>query len=313
MDPDTFLAQDDVHLLVQALNTFALEVDDANDRKDALVNAGIHLAFRSKLIYGSSPHLFANKLVANFREYRVSNHQPAYHPLVSLLNYLLSVHELEDQNRNLFKRLVKQGQDNFDGQTARSAVGRIESPPGTAMGTGVLVDKQLLLTCKHIFERIFAHGLNHAWVRFGYKTGKYGIELGDVFELDIKGLDKQDTQSDGAYDYTSVRIIGNPEYRAAHLSNNLPNTTQNVRLVHHPRGEPVQISTIGQVVQVDKEYIKHDIQTDYGSSGAPIFDLNWRVVAIHRGNLSLSGAYVPGLTEGIPIYSIWNTIKPQFS
>ena len=313
MDPDTFLAQDDVHSLIQALNTFALEVDGADDRKDMLINAGIHLAFRSKLIYGSSPHLFANKLVANFREYRVSNHQPTYHPLVSLLNYLLSVHELEDQDRNLYKRLVKQSQDNFDGQAARSAVGRIESPPGSAMGTGVLIDRQLLLTCKHIFERIFALGLSRAWVRFGYKTGKYGIELGEVFELDIKGLDILDTQSDGIYDCTLVRIIGNPEYHAAHLSNNVPDTTQNVRLVHHPRGEPVQISNVGQIAQVDTEYVKHDIPTDYGSSGAPIFDLNWRVIAIHRGNPSLSRASVPGLTEGIPIYSIWNTIKPHLS
>jgi hypothetical protein len=313
MDPDTFLIQDDVHLLVQVLNKFALEVDAPGDRKDVLVNAGIHLAFRSRLIFGTSPLLFATMLVARFREYRVSDKHPMYHPLVNLLDYLLKVHELEDQERDLFKRLVNQGMENFNGLAARSAVGRIESPIGTAMGTGVLVDRHHILTCKHVLERIFDKGLDRTWVRFGYKTGKYGVELGEVFELDIKSLASHETRSNNAFDYALVRIFGEPRFRPALLSNSLLNTTQNVRLVHHPRGEPLQISDVGQLVQVDKEYIKHNVKTDYGSSGAPIFDLDWHVVAIHRGTLSLSRPSAPGITEGVPLYSIWNDIKPRLS
>ena len=179
------------------------------------------------------------------------------------------------------------------------------------MGTGVLVARQLLLTCNHVFERIFDNGLGSAWVRFGYKTGKYGIEMGEVFELDIKNITRHATQPDTTLDYALVRIIGKPEYRAALLSNNLLNATQDIRLIHHPRGEPSQISDIGQIVQVDKEYIKHNVKTDYGSSGAPIFDLSWRVVAIHRGTLSLSRSSTPGVTEGIPLYSFWDDIKPR--
>ena len=313
MDPDTFLVQDDVHLLVQALNTFALEVDAADDRKDILVNAGIHLAFRSKLIFGTSPNLFANKLAAHFREYRVSEQQPKYHPMVSLLEYLLNVYELVEQDINLFKRLVKQGQENFDGLAARSAVGRIESPLETAMGTGVLVDRQHLLTCKHVFDRISDNGQDRAWVRFGYKTGKYGVEPGEVFELDLKTIVSNNGQPDHALDFALVRIIGKPEYRIAPLSNSWLNTMQSVRLVHHPRGEPAQISEVGQIVDVGKDYFQHNIETGFGSSGAPIFDLNWRVVAIHRGTLSLSRPSAPSVTEGVPLYSIWNDIKPHLS
>lgn len=305
--------QDDVHLLVQALNTFALEIDAADSRKDILANAGIHLAFLCKLIFGTSAYLFANKLAAQFRDYRMSDQQPMYHPMVSLLEYLLKVHELEDQDRNLFIRLVKQGLENFAGQVARNTVGRIESPLGNAMGTGVLVNSQALLTCRHVFERILEGGQDHAWVRFGYKTGKYGVELGEVFKLDEESFANNDSQSDNALDYTLVRIIGKPGKQMATLSNEVLNTTQNIRLVHHPRGEPVRISDVGQVVHVDKEYINHNIKADYGSSGAPIFDLNWHVVAIHRGNLALSRSYALGVTEAIPISSIWNDIKPHLS
>src|SRR2546421_6589444 len=151
--PDIFLVQEDIALLVQALKMFALEVDTAEGRKDVLTNAGIHLSFRTKLTYETSPYLFANRLVASFREYRVSGHQPTYHPMVSLLEYLLQTQELEDQDRNLFTKLVKLGRDNFGGLEARSAVGRIESPPGEAIGTGVYIGKQLLLTCRHVIER----------------------------------------------------------------------------------------------------------------------------------------------------------------
>ncbi len=308
-NPEIFLAQEDVPLLVQALTMFALEVDAADDRKDTLVNAGIHLAFRSNLTFESRPLLFANKLVARFREYHVQGYQPIYHPMVSLLEYLLQTHELEEQDRNLFNRLLKRGMDNFNGLTARSAVGRIESPPGTAIGTGVLVDRQSLLTCYHVFERIFEHGHDQAWVRFGYKTGRYGIETGEVFELETKSIARSASPSDHMLDYALVRIIGKPKSHPASLSSSVLSSAQPIRLIHHPRGDPVQFSDIGQIVQVDQEHIKHNILTEYGSSGAPILDMDWQVVALHRGTLSLSRPSPPGITEGIPIFSIWDDIK----
>lgn len=196
---------------------------------------------------------------------------------------------------------------------ACSAVGRIESPPGTARGTGLLVGRQLLLTCKHVVERIFYAGLDRLWVRFSYKTGEYGVESGDVFELDLKHMIADNAHPIHALDYTLVRIIGEPPYAHASLSHGRLNRTQRVRIVHHPRGEPAQISDVGQITDVAKEYIQHNIRTDFGSSGAPIFDLEWHVVAIHRGKLRFSRSYPPGVTEGIPMYSIWNNLNSHLS
>lgn len=308
MNQDTFLVQDDVHLLVQALNTFALEVDTAAERKDTLVNAGIHFAFRSKLIFASSPQHFANQLVAHFREHRVSSQQPTYHPMVCLLDYLLKTHDIEERNRELFTRIIKYEMENLERLTASRAVGRIESPPGTAMGTGVLVGRQLLLTCKHVFERILENGLDRAWVRFGYKAGRYGTETGDLFEVDIRDVSLSDAQSNDTLDYALVRIAGKPEYRTALLFNGQLSAAQSIRLIHHPLGEPAKISDVGQIVQANKDYIKHNIKTDYGSSGAPIFDQNWHVVAIHRGALTPGRSPTPGISEGVPLYRIWDDI-----
>src|SRR5438128_716485 len=99
INPDIFFTQEEVPSLVQALNTLAIEANTADDRQNMLVNSGVHLALRSKLHLGVSPQIFANKLVACFREYRVSMYQPRYHPLISLLEYLLQICELDDQDR----------------------------------------------------------------------------------------------------------------------------------------------------------------------------------------------------------------------
>lgn len=201
--------------------------------------------------------------------------------------------------------------ENFDGLMALSAVGRIESPPGTAMGTGVLVGRQLLLTCNHVFERIFDNGLDGAWVRFGCRAETNGAAMGDLFEVNIKDATRHKAPPGSTLDFALVRIIGKPEYHTAFLFTGLLSAKQNIRLIHHPRGEHTQISDVGQIIQAHKDHIKHNIKTDYGSSGGPIFDQSWRVVAIHRGALGPGRSIAPGITEALPLYSIWNNIKQR--
>ncbi len=313
MNPDTFLSQEDVYLLAQAMNTLALEAATANDRRNLLINAGVHSAFSSKLCFDTSPYLFANQLVAQCREYQVSELRPIYHPMVCLLKYLLQVHELDDQVRDLFQRLVKNGQENFHGLAACKTVGRIEAPLSNAIGTGVLVDQQLLLTCKHIVERIVNRNQQQAWIRLGYKTGKYGIEAGQELELDIKEIIRQGISADAGQDYALIKIKKKTEQPHAHLFNGFPHLTQNIRLIHHPRGKPIEISDLGEVVLVGDETIQHTIPADFGSSGGPIFDQNWRMLAIHKGTPSASSARVPDAAEAIPLYSIWKDIQPHIS
>ena len=308
MNPDEFIAQEDVYLLMQALTTVALDIDAADSRKDILVNAGINIDWRSKLTFTESAYLFANKLVAHFREFRVSEEQPTYHPMVKLLEYLLRSSMLEGQDQHLLTRLVKQGQNNFGALMARRTIGRIKSPLGTAFATGILIGNQLLLTCNHVFERICESGQDRAWVRFGYKMGKYGVEMGKVFELDMKNLVSHKSEPD----YALVRVIGKQGGPIVPVFVGLPSVMQDVRLIHHPGGAPAQISEVGQIVSVDKDYLQHTIRTEYGSSGGGIFDLHWRLIAIHRG-APLHRPLMPSTTEGVPLYSIWNDLKPYLS
>lgn len=311
MNPELFLEQkDDVVRLTLALNQFAIKVNEASERQEVLESAGIDIAFLSNLKLSATSNKFAPALVAAFKSYRISNQRLDYHPMVSLLKHLCDlapIYGLAAQDVALFNRLSEQGQENFKALAARSAVGRIESPKGTGIGTGVLIRKNLLLTCDHIFSKSQA---TKAWVRFNYTTGSYALDS-DVFELELDTATRS-----SQLDYASVRVKGEPRPRTANLIDAILDSNQEIRLIHHPQGQHVVISDLGRIVQVGEDYIDHNISTDEGSSGAPIFNRDWQIVAIHRGNLGIGRAgrsLEPGTTSGVPLRAFWKSIQTQLS
>lgn len=310
MNPELFLKQIDVAPLTLALNQFALKVNVASDRQEFLESAGVNNALLSNLKFDTQPNRFAQALVAAFKSYRISNQCLDYHPMVSLLKYLCDlapIYGLADQDVALFTRLAEQGQENLKALAARSAVCRIESPKGQGIGTGVLIGKSLLLTCDHIFSKSQA---KEAWVRFNYTSESYSLDS-DVFELDLDTAIRYNQ-----LDYALVRVKGEPKQRTANLVNAILDSNQEIRLIHHPQGQYVLISGLGQIVQVGDDYIDHNVSTDEGSSGAPIFNLDWQLVAIHRGNLGIGRAgrsLEPGTTSGVPLRAFWKNIPTQLS
>jgi len=310
MNPELFLEQKDVVPLTLALNQFALRVNVASDRQEFLDSAGVDNALLSNLRLDTQPNRFAQALVAAFKSYRISNQRLDYHPMVSLLKHLCDLaplYGLADQDVALFTRLAEQGQENLKTLAARSAVGRIESPKGQGIGTGTLIGKNLLLTCDHIFSKSQA---KHVWVRFNYTSGSYALDS-DVFEL---ALDTATRSSQ--LDYALVRVKGEPKQRTANLIDAILDSSQEIRLIHHPQGQHVVVSGLGQIVQVGEDYIDHNISSDEGSSGAPIFNRDWQLVAIHRGNLGIGRAgrsLEPGTTSGVPLRAFWKNIQTQLS
>ncbi len=309
MNPEVFLEQKDVVPLTRALNQFGLRVNVASDRQEFLESAGVDIALLANLRLDTQPNRFAQALVAAFKNYRVSSQRLDYHPMVSLLQYLLAVppYELVDQDVALFTQLVERGEENCNALAARSAVARIESPKGTGLGTGILIGKSLVLTCDHIFSK---SQVTQAWARFNYTSGSYALDS-DLFELDLDTATRS-----SQLDYALVRLKGEPKQRTANLIDTILDSSQEIRLIHHPQGQHIVISGLGQIVQVGDDYIDHNISTDEGSSGAPIFNREWQLVAIHRGNLGIGRAgraLEPGTTSGVPLRAFWKNIQAQLS
>ena len=309
MNAEVFLEQRDVVPLTKALIKVLRKLNTANDRQSVLESAEINRAFIGNFRLESQPNILAPALVAAFKTYRISSQQLDYHPMVKLLGYLVDLgdltenYEMSDQEVHLFDQLLPQGQENFKALKVRSTIGRIESPKGTGIGTGVLVEKNLLLTCNHVFSKT---QVQQAWVRFGYNTGSYGLE--DVFELN-----REFVINDNRLDYALVRIQGKPQQPIVHLKDALLDADQEIRLIHHPLGEPVVISDIGKIIQVGEDYIDHNINADEGSSGAPIFNRQWELVAIHQGHPGIGRCMEKGTLGGIPIRAIWKQITPYLT
>lgn len=60
---------------------------------------------------------------------------------------------------------------------------------------------------------------------------------------------------------------------------------QTLSILQHAKGGPLQIG-IGHVTAVLPTKVVYDANTEPGSSGAPVFNMNWELVGIHQcGNL----------------------------
>lgn len=305
MNPDIFLEPSDVTPLIKALIPVFTTTNGASERHSLLENADIDSAFIGNLKLDAPPIFFTSTLVAKLKTYKVSHQKNNYHPALNLLEHLVGLAEfygLSDEGLRICDRLIKQGQENFKALTVRNAVGRIESPQNTGIGTGVLIAQNLLLTCNHIFT---ITRVEKAWVTFGYKSDSYSRQ--DIFELDLDFVSYHNQ-----LDFALIRLQPNPSLKPIRPVNVGLDSGQKIRLIHHPMGLPVVISGLGEIVQVGQEYIDHNLNTDKGSSGAPIFNDAWELVAIHRGNPGV-GRPTKGTMEGKPISAIWDSIANHLS
>jgi S1-C subfamily serine protease len=309
MNPDVFLEQKEVSPLIAALTRWSQQVIIASDRQDMLNNAGIHQTLLNQIKFENKAPLFATNLVAEMKKNIFSYQKADYHPLVSLLQYLcdraqLQIDESPEEDLALFGKLLEDGHDKLKALASRHAVGRIESPKGTGIGTGVLIQPDLLLTCNHVFTK---SQVKEAWVRFNYKFGSFLLDK-YLFELDFDLVSKHNRP-----DHALVRVKGQPQQLTTNQVNDRLDSGQEIRTIHHPLGKHIEISQIGHIVQVGEDYINHNLRTDNGSSGAPIFNRQWELIAIHQGDTGIGRTLPLGIMGGIPIRTIWDKISPYLA
>jgi hypothetical protein len=306
MNPENFLNGEEAVPLQHGLNRLVTKFQDPDQRRNLFIAAGIHEGFLSGIKLTDAPLFLAINLAGKFREYPVSLRHPDYHPLLSLAVFLGQLGRdpagLTDDDLRLFERLERRARQNLLALKARSAVGRIETPLGQGIGTGVYAGNGYLLTCRHVFRKAQAQ---QAWVRFGYKQASYGLE--DVFELELNPLAVA-----GPQDFALARLAGVPDALPVRFNRAAISSGQEtqIRMIHHPLGQPVVISEPGRVVEAGLDYLDHDIPTQPGSSGAPLFDLNWQVVALHRGDPGIGRPVAPNTTEAVPLPAFWDRISP---
>jgi V8-like Glu-specific endopeptidase len=221
------------------------------------------------------------------------------------------------------------------------AVGRIELPRGRAHGTGFLVGPDLMLTNYHVFKS--KDVLASAVVRFDYHANADGVVTqGRIFDFQP---DFYVGSPDTELDFALVRIKGEPLAerklqpgdeglgylellrRGRHrgyllVSPSLIVEHERVNIIQHPNGNPQKVVLTQNYVlaTMSDTRVHYLADTLPGSSGSPVLNRYWEVVALHHSGGAhppqkassdlqklLKGVYK--FNEGIPIRAILPQIE----
>jgi V8-like Glu-specific endopeptidase len=171
------------------------------------------------------------------------------------------------------------------GMRRARAVARIRVADG-ALGTGFLIPGDLVVTNHHVFrDRNAAVG---ATVHFNYqKTVEGGNAEVEELPLDPDAF----FVTSAADDCTIVKVADEPcaRWGAIELQPAQVQVNDRVNIIQHPGGDQKQLSFFHNLVlYVGEGRVQYLTDTLPGSSGSPVFDKDWRLIALHH-----SGGWIP--------------------
>lgn len=186
-----------------------------------------------------------------------------------------------------------------------AAVCRVKTPSG--YGTAALVAPNVVLTNFHVVEDIIDERGNlngqaeclfdHKWISSTYTTPEVKVRARSC--LSFSRYAEEDCRADALnknpelLDYALLEIERNIADKPlveggdprGHL--NIPDPLRSVEkntaliILQHPNAQPMKID-IATATDCSATRIRHNVNTEAGSSGAPIFDARLNLVAIHH-------------------------------
>jgi V8-like Glu-specific endopeptidase len=179
------------------------------------------------------------------------------------------------------------------GSTVARAIGRIlirSRGRIVGYGTGFLVSSRLLMTNNHVLETETVAG--RSAVEFDYyerRTGQTGPTVLFEFEPQLFFLTDEDL------DFTLVAVktqstTGTPLTEQGWI----PLITDSgkaligepVNIIQHPRGAPQQIVIKNnEIADCIDDFLHYKADTEPGSSGSPVFNMQWELAALHHSGV----------------------------
>lgn len=179
------------------------------------------------------------------------------------------------------------------GYLAARSVGRVfVRGHGAHYGTGFLVSPSLLLTNNHVLAS--RQEAERGVIEFNYQAGiggrtllpaAFALEPGRFFVTDpdldftLVAVADRSQGGDGLDGFSWLRLS---EAQGKVILG------EKVNIIQHPNGEPKQLALReNQVVDLLEHFVHYAADTAPGSSGSPVFNDQWEVVALHHAGVPL--------------------------
>lgn len=228
--------------------------------------------------------------------------------------------------------LIQAGTPYQDVDAFRSKLASLEAAvcqidTGAGFGTGTLIAEDLVLTNHHVIaSKISSEGKLTGPVicRFDYKSNGAGYTTPalDVMANALLAFSPHASEDlingpmatdSGALDYAILKLErklakepivadGDPRGRIDVSAPSAIAMNAGLLLLQHPGGKPMKID-LGSVLNLGATRFRHSVNTEPGSSGAPVFDAALCLIGIHHAGQSGGPAKVP-YNEGIPLGAI---------
>jgi V8-like Glu-specific endopeptidase len=171
-------------------------------------------------------------------------------------------------------------------------------------GTGFLVAPDTILTNYHVLHDLRVDGspVKQVDIWFNHEQDETGRpRLVDPYEGDVETI-----AGDTEHDWAILRSLTpvKKEYEMLSIRPSRPVSVSDfVYIIQHPEGRTKKIGLLhNQVVHVTRDRVQYLTDTLPGSSGAPVFNDEWQVVALHhRGIEGDVSRGEPGRNQGIHI------------
>lgn len=181
------------------------------------------------------------------------------------------------------------------------AVARIVTPKSRA--TGFLIAPNLLMTNHHVIP-------NEETADNSFADFNFQLLWPDKFEKYCRyRLTSDFFRANPDLDYAIVGVSGNPGQRYGYVNLDVRSeaaVNDYVSIIQHPEGSFKKIAlTDSEVITVNNTHIQYTTDTMLGSSGSPVFNEKWEIVALHRGIeiIEKDGQRYP-IKEGVQINRI---------
>jgi tetratricopeptide (TPR) repeat protein len=172
-----------------------------------------------------------------------------------------------------------------------NSVCRINDIQGAGIGTGFLVrggdfhetlgDEKLVLTNAHVLSLTYANALSEGEAVATFEAA------GDGKEYLLEEIVWTDNDLDATLARASEALPANGAYD---IAKRLPNNdqTQRVYVIGHPNGGGLSLSLNDNVLlDYDERVAHYRAPTEGGSSGSPVFNSDWKLIALHhRGDFT---------------------------